>query len=284
MRGRSARATIDGVVMDRGWVAEKFNRRAPSYDQSASHRWQARQAVDVFAPTRGERLLDIATGTGLAARAAVSRLGRDGAVVGSDVAAGMLRAARRTVDDQRCWFVQADAAASPFASGAFDGVLCVAGAPYFPDVVAALADWRRVARSAARAVVTVPAPGGITSARVLREAAATEGIELADPGGLLARPQTRARALAAAGWREDDVAEVVFQQPLSDPAEAFGWVESGFAEPLRTSAEPVRHRVWRRFETLYASQRVEEHRILLVRAATSSCFGSPTTASASVTR
>lgn len=94
-----------------GWVAEKFDRRAPSYDQSVPHRWQARRAVEFLAPAWGQRLLDVATGTGLAAREAASLIGPDGLVVGADVSMGMLRAARQAAGETRCRFAQADAAA-----------------------------------------------------------------------------------------------------------------------------------------------------------------------------
>ena len=247
-----------------GWVAEKFDRRAPSYDQSASHRWQARQAVEFLAPASGARVLDVATGTGLAAREAVQRVGRAGSVIGTDISMGMLRTAREAMAGRTGWFVQADAAAAPFAGGAFDAALCVAGVSYLPDLVAALVEWRRVCRPSARAVVTTPPPDGITTARVLRQAASSEGIALMNPGGPLSEAAGRAPVLAEAGWVERRVDEVIFEQARSDPAEAFGWVESGFAEPLHTAPASLRERVRARFEALYRAESVEQHRVLLI--------------------
>ena len=119
--------------MDTRWVAERFDARASTYDHSEAHRWQARQAVDFLAPDRGERVLDVATGTGMAAREVSTRLGQGGVVVGTDVAGQMLQTARRAHESGRGWFVQADAAASPFGAETFDAVVCVAGVPYFPD-------------------------------------------------------------------------------------------------------------------------------------------------------
>lgn len=102
----------------------------------------------------------MATGTGLAAREAASLTGPGGSVVGTDISGGMLRAARQAAgkspDGQRCRFVRADAVAAPFRSGVFDAVTCVAGVSYFPDLIAALAEWRRVCRTPGRAVVTTP--------------------------------------------------------------------------------------------------------------------------------
>lgn len=184
-----------------GWVAEKFDRRAPSYDQSASHRWQARQAVKFLGPASGQRVLDVATGTGLAAREAVKRIGPEGSVIGTDISVGMLRAAREAMAGPTGWFVPADAAAAPFTGGMFDAVLCVAGVSYFPDLSAALAEWRRVCRPSARVVVTTPPPDGITTARVLRQAASSAGIELTNPGGPLSEPAGGHRCSPKpAGW------------------------------------------------------------------------------------
>lgn len=212
----------------------------------------------------GERVLDVATGTGLAGREVSTGGGPPGAVVGVDVSMGMLRQARR-VSDTSCHYVCADASALPFSAGAFDAVLCVAAVSYFPDPVAVLAQWRRVCRSGAQAVVTVTAFDGVTSARVLRQAAAAEGVPLADPAGPLADPDQRARITAAAGWTCEQVREVVFDQPRADPERAFGFVDSGLAEPLRTASDELRRRVWLRFEALHRAEAAEQHRVLLVR-------------------
>lgn len=253
--------------MDTRWVARRFDARASTYDHSEAHRWQARHAVDFLGPAPGERVLDVATGTGMAAREVSARLGAGGAVVGIDVAGQMLRTARRAHQGGRGWFVQADAAASPFGSETFDAVLCVAGVPYFPDLVEVLRDWRRVARPRARAVITVPTPSGITTARVLRQAANAEGIDFDDPGGVLADPHRRGSVLAAGGWQERQIEEVALDEPTSDPTKAFGWADSGFAEPLRTAPAAVRKRVWSRFETQYAAEPAESQQILLIACA-----------------
>ncbi|MBV8997325.1 MAG: methyltransferase domain-containing protein [Pseudonocardiales bacterium] len=126
------------------WIAEKFDRRALSYDHSAMHRWQAAQAVRFLAPRAGADVLDAATGTGLVARELVGWLGPSRRVVGIDVSVEMLRRARQVCNPSVCCFIRADAQALPFCGGVFDAVVCVAAVPYFADPQAALAEWRRV--------------------------------------------------------------------------------------------------------------------------------------------
>ncbi|MGH3909276.1 MAG: hypothetical protein ACRDRM_00430 [Pseudonocardiaceae bacterium] len=99
---------------------------------------------------------------------------------------------------------------------------------------------------------------------MLRQAAASEGIVLMNPGGPLSEPAQRAQVLAEAGWAEQRVEEVVFEEPRSEPDAAFEWVDSGFAETLRTAPPPLRERVWVRFEALYRAEAVEQHRVLLL--------------------
>ena len=66
------------------WVAEELDRRAATYEGSEMHRWQAQWAAQLLDLQPAQRILDIATGTGLAARAAVE-LAEGTTVVGIDV-------------------------------------------------------------------------------------------------------------------------------------------------------------------------------------------------------
>jgi ubiquinone/menaquinone biosynthesis C-methylase UbiE len=75
------------------WVAEDFDRRAARYDESEMHAWQALRAAQLLDVQPGQWILDIASGTGLATRAAVEQA--DGlTVVGVDVSRRMLEIAR----------------------------------------------------------------------------------------------------------------------------------------------------------------------------------------------
>jgi SAM-dependent methyltransferase len=94
----------------------------------------------------GERVLDVACGTGVVARRAAPRVAPSGKVVGLDVNEGMLAVARAHApeDGVPIEWKQGDATALPFADGAFDVVLCQQGLQFFPDKSRALREMHRV--------------------------------------------------------------------------------------------------------------------------------------------
>ncbi len=75
------------------WVAREFDRRAATYDDSRHHIWQAQRAAELLDPQPDQLILDIATGTGLAARATAQRAGPTTTVVIDYGFADPLRAA-----------------------------------------------------------------------------------------------------------------------------------------------------------------------------------------------
>jgi SAM-dependent methyltransferase len=100
----------------------------------------------------GERVLDVACGTGVAAREAARRTG-GGFVAGVDPNAGMLAVAREhggPID-----YRQASAERLPFADASFDAVLCQFGLMFFADRPAAIAEMRRVVRPGGRLAAAV---------------------------------------------------------------------------------------------------------------------------------
>lgn len=106
----------------------------------------------------GERVLDVACGTGVIARLAAERVGAEGTVVATDVAPDMLEVARSTPPPSgaQIEWREADAAALPLPDGAFDVVLCQMGLPFFEDKQAALQEMRRVLAAGGRVVLNTP--------------------------------------------------------------------------------------------------------------------------------
>lgn len=98
--------------------------------------------LDFAALGPGERVLDLACGTGVVAREAVSRVGTSGRVVGLDINGGMLARARAT--SAAVEWCEGNAMDLQFAVGAFDVVVCQQGLQFFPDESKALQEARRV--------------------------------------------------------------------------------------------------------------------------------------------
>jgi ubiquinone/menaquinone biosynthesis C-methylase UbiE len=104
----------------------------------------------------GMRVLDIATGTGLAAEAALSVVGPTGHVVATDISRAMIARARERLGGQPNASVAVeDGQSLAFADGSFDAVLCNMGLMYFPDPERGLLEFRRVLRAGGRAAVSV---------------------------------------------------------------------------------------------------------------------------------
>ena len=144
----------------REMVRRMFDRIAPRYDRlnrlltlGLDQRWRSRALADMGV-ARGDRLIDLACGTGdLAERAA----DRGAYVVGVDFAGEMLRSARsRGVE---CSFVQADAAALPFPDAWATTLVCGFALRNFSSLPDVLGEMARVLRPGGRlALVEVDRP------------------------------------------------------------------------------------------------------------------------------
>ena len=101
----------------------------------------------------GDRVLDIACGTGIVARVAKERLGDTEQVVGVDLSPDMLAVARR-VGPGIDWR-EGNATALPLHDGEqFDVVVCQQGLQFFKDKTAAVAEMRRAVAPGGRLAVS----------------------------------------------------------------------------------------------------------------------------------
>jgi demethylmenaquinone methyltransferase / 2-methoxy-6-polyprenyl-1,4-benzoquinol methylase len=114
------------------------------------HRWRER-AADLAAVGPGDRVLDVATGTGDLAIELAGRVGAGGEVVGMDFSEGMLELARKKAPGIR--FEAGTALALDYADGEFAAATVGFGARNFSDLPAGLAEMRRVVRPGGRVVV-----------------------------------------------------------------------------------------------------------------------------------
>ena len=119
----------------------------------------ASDLVDIAALRPGERVLDVACGTGVVARLASQQVGATGTVAGLDVNPAMLAvAASTTPPDMSIKWHEASAEAMPLPDASFDVVLCQMGLQFVADKHAALREMRRVLASGGRLILNVPGP------------------------------------------------------------------------------------------------------------------------------
>jgi ubiquinone/menaquinone biosynthesis C-methylase UbiE len=106
----------------------------------------------------GERVLDVACGTGLVTLRAARAVGATGEVVGTDVSDEMVKATQRVVEEQGLENVRTErmgAETLSLSDASFDVALCALGLMYVPDPVLALREMLRVLRPGGRCVAAV---------------------------------------------------------------------------------------------------------------------------------
>jgi ubiquinone/menaquinone biosynthesis C-methylase UbiE len=150
----------------------QFERRAASgYDQAIGHMTQ--QLIPTLLRmaklSPGQAVLDVASGTGIAAEAAAQAVGPSGHVTASDISPAMIALAQERLAGQaNVAFSVDDAQAMHFPSGTFDAVICNMGVMYLPEPTRGLVEMRRVLRGGGRVAVSVNAsPATALVSRIL---------------------------------------------------------------------------------------------------------------------
>jgi len=160
------------------------------------------ERVDVRA---GDRVLDVACGTGVVARAAHERVGPDGSVTGLDINPAMLTVAR--AESPGVDFVQGSALALAFEDDSFDVVLCQLGLQFFPDRAKALAQMQRVLAGDGRLGLSVYGPiehnpGTLALAQALDRHLGTGASQTKRAEHVLSYSDLLQRLVTAAGFKE----------------------------------------------------------------------------------
>jgi SAM-dependent methyltransferase len=119
---------------------------------SLFRQWAPR-VLDAVGVRSGERVLDVACGTGVLAREATARVGPSGGVAGVDPGAGMLAVAAQL--EPGVEWRQGTAEALPYPDDVFDVTASQFGLMFFADREQALREMRRVTKPGGRIAVAV---------------------------------------------------------------------------------------------------------------------------------
>ena len=140
-------------------ITATFDLIAEGYDNPSQRffPFAADYMMSLASPRPGERVLDIATGTGMAAIAAAQAITPGGRVQAIDLAENMLAKAQRNVSKHALSnvdFHTMDAEQLEFRSNYFDLITCAFGVFFFTDSAQALRSWLRVLKPGGRIIFT----------------------------------------------------------------------------------------------------------------------------------
>ena len=148
-------ARLQRRVQRQGW-----DRAAADYEALWQPQLAPAQAalLDSAALRPGERVLDVACGTGQVSFAAARAVGAAGHVSGVDLSGRMVEAAQalaRAQGPAHVDFARMDAECLALGDGQFDAVLCALGLMYMPEPERALSEMARVLKPGGRAALAV---------------------------------------------------------------------------------------------------------------------------------
>lgn len=218
-------------------IASVFNRVAMGYDRQALRffSYSADKMVARLNPKAGEKLLDVATGTGAVALAAAQAVGAGGRVVGIDIAEAMLAEAEKKIRKFGINNVDLhtmDASALDFRAGYFDAVTCAYALFFLPDMQAGLQEWKRVLKPGGSVIFTSFGPAAFRPMLDLFMARLALHDVATDPaaGARLNDPMQCRQLLTAAGLTDVEVVTEQLGYHLKDAAE---WWEVVYNAGLR---------------------------------------------------
>ncbi|MFQ5915095.1 MAG: methyltransferase domain-containing protein [Nitrospinota bacterium] len=209
----------------------------------------AADLVELASLQPGERVLDVACGTGAVARLAAQRVGARGRLMGLDLNSGMLAVARSLPASPGApvQWLRGDALALPSKDEAFDVVLCQQGLQYFPDRPAALremyrtlAPGGRLALSVARSLQFNPVHALLVEA--LERHVSSETAEILRAGFAFGDAEELRTLIAGAGFRQVVIRPAAVRVSFPSPAE-FVWRQvagSPLAGPVAQANEEAR--------------------------------------------
>ena len=159
---------------------------------------------------QGERVLDVACGTGVVARLAAEDVGTTGEVTGLDLNPSMLLVARSrpAPPGTPVTWVEGSALAMPLPNALFDVVLCQQGLQFFPDQRAGLREMKRVLVPGGRVLLSVwegPTPYTVAMSAAVERHAGPEAATTLRGSRNCPDPESVRRLMEDAGFRDAQI-------------------------------------------------------------------------------
>ncbi|MBV6624445.1 MAG: class I SAM-dependent methyltransferase [Rivularia sp. (in: Bacteria)] len=191
-----------------------FNNRS-NYDSGRFYIPIANRLVEFANLKNGQKILDIATGTGIVALNAAEKVGSRGKVIGVDISTGMLSNAKRKLAEtslHNVEFIEADAEELDFDDNSFDAVLCSLAVCYLTDIPAALRKWHRFIKKDGFIAFNVWQENAFPTSVLFREVAQRFNVNVPNPNAPMGTIERCTILLQEIGFRNIQV-----------ETEQFGW-------------------------------------------------------------
>ena len=162
-------------------IAELYDRRSHSYDDSNWHLQICSQLLTYSQIESEQCILDVGTGTGHLAIDATKIVGGKGRVIGIDISPKMIEVAQRKAEVlglKNIEFQLADAEQLNYTDRSFDHILCANTFPWLEDKAATLASWYRLLKPSGGIGIHTPAETAYVGTVILKKVLAKYGVDI----------------------------------------------------------------------------------------------------------
>lgn len=186
-------------------VIDFFNSRT-SYDNDYTIN-RTLPILELVKFEKEQKILDLATGTGLIAISAAQIVGDRGKVIGVDLSSVMLQQAQQKIDElelENIELIEADAEYIDFANESFDVIICSSAIVYFRDIPKTLQNWYRWLKKGGIVAFSGCSEQSYT-APIIIKAAAKYGISLQNINEPTGTPEKCQNLMQAAGFQIQNI-------------------------------------------------------------------------------